>query len=285
LQEIFALQDALSHSIVKVLQIRLAGGEAEQFGHEGTDSIEAHDALLRGLEYFWKYTPKSTAEARQHFMRAVELDPAYAAGHAWLARTLLFLWIMKWDLDDSLRERACEHANRAVELNERLPHALAVLGWTHMWSKRREPAITACRKAVALDPNFAEAYLFLSMCLSSAGMGEEALYYIEKGRRLNPHSSPFYEFALGQAYYVLEDYDKAIAAYERGCELSATFPPNHSSLCITYALLGREEEMRAKAQEVMTIAGGDKSRMINPVWLDEGMAASFEHLIKLAGLS
>jgi adenylate cyclase len=283
-QEIFALQDALSHSIVKVLQIRLAGSEAEQFGHEGTNNMEAHDALLRGLECFWKYAPKSTVEARQHFTRAVELDPAYAAAHAWLARALLFLWIMKWDLDDSLREQACEHARRAVELNERLPHALAVLGWAHLWSKRREPAITACRKAVVLDPNFAEAHLFLSMCLSSAGMGEEALYYIEKGRRLNPHSSPLYEFALGQAYFVLEDYDKAITAFKRGCELSETFPPNHILLCTVYALLGREKEMRAKAQEVMTILGGDKSRMIHPVWLDEEFATSYSHLQELAAL-
>jgi len=122
-------------------------------------------------------------------------------------------------------------------------------GWPPLWGKRREPAITACRKAVALNPNFAEVHLFLSMCLSSAGMGEEALYYIEKKRRLNPHSSPFYELARGQAYFVLEGYDKAIAAFERGCELSATFPPNHIDLCITYALLGREEEMRPRLKK------------------------------------
>jgi tetratricopeptide (TPR) repeat protein len=122
------------------------------------------------------------------------------------------------------------------------------------------------------------------MSLSSAGYGEEALYYIEKARRFNPHSSPFYEFTLGQAYYVLEDYDKAIAAYKRGCELSDTFSPNYVSLCSTYALLGMEDEMRGIREAFFSIMGGDKSRMIELPWLDEELAAAHEHLIQLAGL-
>lgn len=284
LQEIFALQDEITLSIVKALQIKLAWVEAELFGHEGTESIEAHDALLRGMACHWKYAPKFIAEARVHFTKAVELDPAYAAAHAWLARTLLFQWIMKWDLDDNLKERAYEHAQRAVALNSRLPYALSIMGWTHLWFKQRDPSIAKCRQAVALDPNNAEAQLFLSMCLSSAGFGEEALFYIEKARRHNPHSSTVYEFALGQAYFVLKDYEKALAAYKRGCELSETFLPNHIYLCTTYALLGMEDEMRASREISLSIVGGDKSRLPTPPWLDEGLAVTYEHMLQIAGL-
>lgn len=283
-QDIFSLQDEVTRGIVKALQIRLAPAEAELFGHEGTNSIEAHDALLRGLECHWKYTPRSIAEARQHFSRAVECDPAYAAAHAWLARSMLHQWIMKWDATPGLREQAMEHAQRATALAPRLPYALAILGWLHLWSKQREPAIACCRRAVSQDPNNPELLNFLSMALSSAGFGEESLFYIEKARRLNPHSSPFYEFVLGQAYFVLEDYDRAIAAYRRGCELSENFIPNHVYLCTTYALLGMEEPMREKRAHVMALAGGDLSRMIEPPWTDERLAAFYEHLLQLAGL-
>lgn len=283
-QDIFALQDEVTRGVVKALQIRLAPAEAELFGHEGTASIEAHDALLRGLECHWKYTPKSIAEARQHFSRAVEHDPAYAAAHAWLARSMLHQWIMKWDATPGLREQAMEHARRAVALDARLPYAIAILGWVHLWNKDREPAIACCRQAVSQDPNNPELLNFLSMALSSAGFGEEALYYAEKARRLNPHSSPFYEFVLGQAHFVLEDYDKAIAAYRRGCELSESFIPNHVYLCTIYALLGMEAAMQEKREHVMALAGGDKSRMIEPPWADERLAALYEHLLQLAGL-
>ena len=284
LQEIFALQDKIVLSIVKALQIRLAGSEAELFGYEGTESIAAHDALLRGMECYWKYSPKSTAEARAHFARAVELDPGYAAAHASLGRAMLFQWIMRWDQDASLRERAYVYAQRAVALDERLAYALAVLGWAHLWNMQRDASIVACRQAVALDPNNSEAHVFLSQCLAAAGYGEEALYYVEKARRLNPKSSPFYEFALGQAYFVLEDYDRAIAAFKRGAALSGTFPPNHVYLCTTYALLGREDEMRASREAFFSILGGDKSRIPEPSWTDEGLAAAYEHLLQIAGI-
>jgi hypothetical protein len=41
---------------------------------------------------------------------------------------------------------------------------------------------------------------------------------------------------------------RAIAAYQRGRELSETFPPNHVYLCTTYALMGMEDEMRASRE-------------------------------------
>ncbi len=284
IQDIFSLQDEVTRNIVRVLQVKLARAEAEFFGHEGTNSIEAHDALLRGLECHWKYTPKFIAEAREHFSRAVEFDPAYAAAQAWLARSILHLWIMKWSDETDLPERAMHHANKAVALNNRLPYALAIKGWVHLWHKQREPALAFSRQAVALDPNNPEVLNILSMCLSSAGFGEEALFYIEKALRLNPHSSPFYEFVLGQAYFVLEDYDKAIAAYQRGCELSATFIPNHVFLCTTYALLEREEALRSRRNEVLTLIGGDKTRLIEPPWIDDKLSTTYEHLLHLAGL-
>lgn len=283
-QDIFALQDDVTRSIVQVLQVKLAPAEAEFFGHEGTNSVVAHDALLRGLECHWKYAPKAIAEARQHFSRAVEDDPHYAAAHAWLARSIIHQWIMKWSDESDLRERAMLHAQQALQLSPRLPYAHAILGWAHLWCKQREPALASSRHAVALDPNNPESLNMLSMCLSSAGYGEEALFYIEKALKLNPHSSPFYEFVLGQAHFVLEDYDKAIAAYQRGCTLSSSFVPNHVYLCTTYALLGMDEEMRAKRDDFLALLGGDKSRLIEPPWLDDKLAAAYEHLLQLAGL-
>jgi len=282
-QDIFELQDDVTRSIVKVLQVKLARTEAGFFGHEGTSSIEAHDALLRGLECHWKYTPPAIAEAREHFSRAVEHDPNYAAAHAWLARSLLHQWIMKLSDEPGLRERSMRHASSAVELQPQLPYAHAIQGWVRLWCKQREPALASSRHAVALDPNNPEALNMLSMVLSSAGYGEEALFYIEKALRLNPHSSPFFEFVLGQAYYVLEDYERAISAFKRGCELSATFPSNHIYLCLCYALLDKEEEMRDKQAYVLSLRGGRRVG-IEPPWLDEHLATTFEYLLARVGL-
>jgi len=85
LTDIFALQDQVIQRILAVLRVRLTDTGTEGVGHEGTRSVEAHDCLLRGLERFWLFSQQPVEEARGYFARAVELDPAYAAAHAWLA--------------------------------------------------------------------------------------------------------------------------------------------------------------------------------------------------------
>lgn len=122
------------------------------------------------------------------------------------------------------------------------------------------------------------------MSLSSAGFGEEALYYIEKAQRLNPHSSPFYEYTLGLAHYVLQDYERAILCFKRGCDLSSHFPPNFIYLCTTYALLGMEKDLQTSKELFLSMVGGDKTKVIEPPWTDEKLAADYERLIQLAGL-
>ncbi len=284
LEEIFALQDEITLNIVKQLQIKLSPAEAQLFGHEGTESIEAHDALLRGMACHWKYAPKFVAEARMHFTKAVELDPNYASAHAWLARTLLFLWVMRWDSDVNLHHQALAHAKKAAEININLPYVQSILGWAHLWHRHKDESISACRQAVAIDPNNFEAYIFLSMTLSSAGYGEEALYYIEKAQRMNPHSSPFYEFTLGLAHFVLMNYDKAIAAFKRGCAMNGTFPPNFMYLASTYALVGMEKEMIEAREAYYSILGGDKSKIIEPPWTNDTHRKIYIDTMKIVGI-
>ncbi len=284
MQDIFALQDEVALNVVKALQIRLAPAEAELFGHEGTTNIEAHDALLRGMERYWKYTPKHLAEARAYYVKAVELDTSYAAAHAWLTRTYIFQWTMKWDTGLDLREKGLAHAQKAIELDNKLAFAYSMLGYAHMWLKHGDEAIAAGRQAVALDPNNYESLHFLSLTLGAAGHGEEALFYIEKAQRYNPHASPSYEFTLGLAHYVLKNYDKAIEIFKRGCALSATFPPNHVFLCTTLALMGKNEEMLTSREIFLSIMGGDLTKLPHLMWIDEELNAEYQKLIQITGL-
>ncbi len=283
LRDIFAVQDDVTRRIVSVLQVKLTGVERERLGHGGTSSLEAHDCLLRGLERFWIYTRESTEEARVLFVRAVELDPNYAAAHTWLARALVFQWAVLWEPAPETLERAYEHARLAVDLDEHLPMAHSVMCWVQTWRRQGEAAIAAGWRAVALDPNNADAHLFLSCALSASGRGEEGLHYIEKGMRLNPHPSAFFYFALGQCYYVLEEYDKAIAAFKRGVELRIVFIPNHWYLCMIYTLLGRDEETKAERETLLMLTGGRKP-FLQLMFIDEELVLRGHDLAQLAGL-
>jgi adenylate cyclase len=283
LKDIFAVQDDVTQRIVNVLQVKFAAAEQERIGHVGTANVEAHDCLLRGLERFWKFTPESTREASVQLVRAVELDPGYAAAHTWLARVLVFRWITVLDPNPETLERAYDHIRLAVDLDPKAPHAQAVLCWVQLWRKQGEAAIAAGWRAVHLDPNNADAYFFLSFALAVSGRGEEALHNIIKAMRLTPHPSAFYQTALCLCYIVLEEYDLAIAACKRGIEVTDASVPNHYWLCLIYTLLGRDEEARVERERLMELSGSRKPVM-QVIWLNGDMRLRMHALAKLAGL-
>lgn len=263
-RDVFRVQDELSRNIVEALKVRLTPLESERLGYEGTGSSEAQDAVLRGLEHFWKYTSTSCAEAQRHFQRAVESDPHYAAAHAWLARTYLFQYSMNWSAEpETALATGLGHARRAVSLDDLLPFAHAILGWALLWSGDPKGAQAAGQRACALDPNNADAHLFLSMTLAVTDRAEDGLRCIEKGLRLNPHPSSFYFYGLGLCHQMLGHYEKAIAAMERGIEINPRFMPNQASLPVLYEMTGRHDLARAQAERARTaIAGWSHSLLL-----------------------
>lgn len=197
---------------------------------------------------------------------------------------MLFQSTLKWDSDSKLKQTALLYAQKAVAINAQLPYALSILGWTYLWFKQQDLAISSCRQAVSLDPNNAEVQVFLSFCLSASGFGEEGFFYIQKALRHNPLSSIFYEFTLGLAHYVVKDYEQAVAAFKRGSEICNTFAPNLIYLCIAYHILGLKKELRLSRESALSIMGGDRSKMIQSLWTNQALENTHQSLIKLAGL-
>lgn len=271
LKDIFALQDELTQSIVSMLQIKLDGAEAAFFGVQETKSIEAHDYLLQAIAAHRKYTEKTTCEAIALYNKVLALDSNYAATHAWFARSLDLSWSQKWNHDPAVLDLALSYAERAVELEPKSAYAISILGWAHLWLRNRDESIAESRRAVALDPNNAEALLFLSIALSSAGLGEESLYYIEKAKRFTPITNVFYEMAHGNSYYVLRDYKKAIAAHGKGCSMVPSFIPCHFFALLAYYQLGMQDDVFKKFEILYRLTGDKINQPAFTIWTDKAL--------------
>jgi tetratricopeptide (TPR) repeat protein len=135
-----------------------------------------------------------------------------------------------------------------------------------------------------LDPNNADAHLFLSITLSALGRGKESLNYIRSAIRLNPHPSTLYLMALGVSYYVLGQFEEAIEAFQRGVELSPLFPPNQAYLAITYLRLERKEEALAAWRSHLTLTNAG---LCTAFWIEETLrtahTSAVERLDQLVG--
>ena len=121
------------------------------------------------------------------------------------------------------------------------------------WNRETEAAISAVGLAIELDSNFADAYLWLSMIMSSAGRGQEALDSIEKGLRVNPNYGVTYILALGRAYFTLGEGEKALIHFDRGIARNPNFLPNHVYRIFALESLGRFEEAANAGDELSQI--------------------------------
>jgi tetratricopeptide (TPR) repeat protein len=246
-----------------------------------TREVEAEDALLAGLGRFWRYTREACAEAQHYFAQAVDIDRRYAAAHAWLARTYVWQSCMNWSPDASTIEPALDHAYRAIELDARSLLGHSILGKVQLYLKDGESAVGEAERACALDPNSAEARMFLAFILASVGRGAEALRNIETAMVLQPHPSSYYFETLGLSRFALGDYERAIEAFLRGIEINPSYMPCHYELAIAYGVQGRVEEARTEA----AIVKGDCPSVSTKFILDPSLAAIYHRGKQVAGLA
>jgi TolB-like protein/tetratricopeptide (TPR) repeat protein len=145
---------------------------------------EAHVLLADVLQEQWRWT-----EAETEYRRALELNPNDADAYAGLA-----LWLVCRGRTDE----AVVSAKRGRELDP-----LAVSGHSIAWilfqSRRYDEAIRELRSALALEPNDAEALLFLGFTLVANNQPGDAIPVLEKAISLS-NGSPAATGVLVRAY-------------------------------------------------------------------------------------
>ena len=254
LKDIFTLQDEVAQKIVAALAVKLTEDEQKRLVRKYTDNMEAYDALLQGLEYKNHYTKEANLQARQMFERAIDLDPEFALAYALLGLTHAQEWSLGWSQDPQSLEQAIELAQRAIALDDSLPLGHNVLGGVYLWRKQHEQAIAELEKAIALSPSDADGIAGLGDILNWAGMPEEAIGLVTKAMRLNPMYPTWYLWNLGHAYFLMGRYEEAIETLKRVLDRNPYFLPPHAYLAASYSELGRHEEAREEAAEVMKLS-------------------------------
>ena len=119
--------------------------------------------------------------------------------------------------------------------------------------KQYEEAIAAAERAVALNPNGADAYAQLAYSLNASGKSTEAIEFCNKAIRLNPMPPSYYYHQLGNASSCAGQLEEAKRAYEKAIQLEPTNLFAHLGLAAACIYLGLQEKARASAAEVLRL--------------------------------
>ncbi len=279
LTDIFALQDEITSKLISVMEVKLTLGEqARLWEGAGTISITAYDKLWRGFDCYSRYSEQDVAQARKFAKEAINLDQDYALAYVLLGFTLWFDFIngrSKSPLIDLEEAEKC--ALKALELNDSFDPPHNLLGSVYLSKRQHQNAIEEGNKAVALNPNGADAHAMLAFFLNYSGKPQKAIELMKRAFRLNPIPPPYYFVNLGIAYRMNGRYLEAIEAYKKAIIRSPDFFAAYVGMAACYSLLEQNEKAHETVSEILRI---------NPNYSIEFMAMSipYEHKTNLENL-
>jgi len=256
LEDIFAVQDEITHKIVSELDVLLRDGEQARYWSSSTENLEAWECFRLGRDLLDAYRAEDIPEVKRLFEKAIELDPEYAA--PWSALAGCYLHI-KEDARYSNEERkkafqsARDCVERALNCDPSCASAYATLGLYHLDLKEYDEAIYNANKSVEMAPNHAITMAISAVILNKCGKPERAIERIRKAMRLSPVFPLWFLGALGQVSRVLRQTDTAVDAYT---EMTHRDPDNlegHIGLTEILCQAGRIEEAMATASEILRI--------------------------------
>ena len=254
MNNIFGLQDKVTHNVVTALAVELTKDDKERVARRATENTQAYDVFLKGWQHYLRQTPEDFRAAIDYFKKAIDLDPNYARAYAALGATYWETSTRFWDLLLGLKRsrEAWVQAEQflAKAMLNPTPLAHQVASGMLLHSQQHDEAIAEAKRAIAGDPNDAGGYIALANVLSFAGRANEALELVERSIRLNPHYPPHYLYQLGLAQFGMKRLDAAAVSLEKAIALN---PDDHWSqrlLLATYGLLGRKANAAKLIDEI-----------------------------------
>ena len=252
LADVFDLQDKITKNIVTALSLELEHKEHGQIDREQPANLAAYEEFLKGRDKFLRFSKDDTFSSRVHLKKAIELDPNFAHAYAILAWNYVFEYINGWSVaTERTLEQARALADEAISLNPRLPFSYFVKGMVYRERFQFAEAVEEAKKAIEIDPSYANAYVLLATVLYYTGRPEDGLKMISKAERLNPLHPSNYPYHKGQALFILERYKEAAEAFKKGLEQNPTSQRLRVWLAATYAQLGRQDDAEWEADQIL----------------------------------
>jgi serine/threonine protein kinase len=239
--DLIALQEELTTEISEKLRLQLTGEEKKKLRKRPTQNNEAYRFVLQAQHYGGGLSPDGLHKAIALCQQAIDIDPAYAAAHAYLSTSYTRLGVLGYAASAEAYPRSRAAAKKALELDDTLADAhvslaycLILQNWDLAGAERE------LRHGLELNPDFALGLAVLSVAQQIQGRFDEAIANAKRGVELAP--TDFYpSFILGAAYLNARHFDKAIEQLRKTAEIDPRSPRAHDLLAQAYATVGQRE--------------------------------------------
>ncbi len=236
--ELIMFQNAIARDVSS----KLRPSSDQKAGKNYTENSEAYRLYLQG-RYFWnKRSVPSFKDAIKCFEQSLALDPNYALAYSGLADSYTLLAVYRGAEPKDSMPRAKEAALKALALDPDLAEAHASLGQVlQTYDYDFAGAEREYKRALELNPNYASAHQWYAELLTNVGRFDESSIEIERAIELDPFSLVINRERGGLRFYARE-YDKCIDLLQKAVALDPNFSGFHYDLSSAYQMKGNYPE-------------------------------------------
>ena len=248
LDDIFAIQDEVTASIVATLPGRVEAAQQDQIARKKPSNLAAHECVMAAKVLHHRSNLEDNHKAQELIAQAIELDPDYAHAHAWRACILGQTWGYGWceDSEATMQEVERELAV-ALALDDNDADVHRILSAASVVRNDLDRARRHQERALALNPNYDLVVVQMGELFTWLGQAKEGIEWIEKAMRLNPHHPARFWSHLGRAHFTARQYAEAIEAF---MHLPAMDMAQHAFVAACYGHLGDKTAASAHVARV-----------------------------------
>ncbi len=233
-ETIFAIKSAVASRIADTIGINVAAATAQAIGKTSTENSEAFKLYTKGRVLWYSRSEAGMRQSLKLYEQAIALDPEFAEAYSGMADSYSMLGVYSFMDVDVSYPKAREFAIESITRNSNLAETYVSLAWiqfAHDWKFKESEK--NYRKAVELDPKFAQAYHWLGINLTSQGRYEEAYSTLKKALELDPDNHVIL-LNFSVPTIELSKYQEAETANKRGLSVNPGYYNNWDMLYVGY---------------------------------------------------
>jgi adenylate cyclase len=288
MEDIFAFQDLITESVAGAIEPHLRRAEIERVRRTPPEKLSSYEQFLQALSKFYEGTSQSVRQALLLLEHITSSDPSYAQPHALKAWCYVYYIAQGWSQDPCHNSmQGIVAARSAVERERNDPTVLwmsaQAIGYL---AHDLETALFLLDRALVLNPSCAPAYTMSGWVRCWAGRQQEAIPHFHSAMRLSPFDRTMVAMLSGLAVALCMDgrYEESITWAQRAISEQDTWTASYRPLAASLAHLGRMDEARRVAEQLLAHDPGYRVEQIKSLyWSSPGFDRYLEGLIK-AGL-
>ena len=299
-RNIMDLQSEIAQAIAREVQIKMSPADQARLSPRRAVHPKAFDDYLQGRYLFWnKRTEENLQKSINYFESAVKHDSEYALAYSGIADCYNALGSVQFGTMPPMeaRTRAQKAAEQALALDVNLAEAHSALGYVNHYNWNWSVAEQQLKRAIELNPGYAQAHNVYASYLMSLGRAQESLAEANRAIELDPLSLSIgvqrgfllenarnyndsieqlkrviavdqnhYQahWMLSNVYAFNKQFDEAIVMAQKAVDLSNRAPGALGMLGMIYGLAGKKDEATKLLKELLDL---NKGRYVTPAAL------------------